>query len=430
MDKKYRDTIPGIVRSLPPTDVSDDQLDGGATARTSKKKKSKKMGPGKSGLYVEEKGYITRWWKGSDKDCTARPFEQTRDELIKRRIATLRTRETKLQIILILEILALEMSLHKENDGGEMKASTKGRKRKTQDLGLTLELLVDRLCIWQSVSIDVLASVVSSTGDDPGKKTADGRGEASARLSNQDDLRDFCVEVIVPLYVYLCAFFGSEWGLLILSFSYAARLPDKCAAVSRKLGGPSIPSPIRLSKSHSSGVGKTLKRPGAVLRRSFPDKSRRTLERVLTDERIAQTSRSRQPSLLPSLRRSATAPATPGLKLEGAETPLSLSEIPAKDSRPMTVSRSGVLVSKGLRQREVDLSIVASRSADVKSRIQSVQLGEELKGAITALKKPNRALAVKDYVESCNLRKLGGASANKSEFFLSGFSSDFCFVTL
>ena len=82
----------------------------------------------------------------------------------------------------------------------------------------------------------------------------------------------------------------------------------------------------------------------------------------------------------------------------------------------MSISRSGVLNSKELRQREVDLSVVANKkSVDAKSKKNS-QIENELKGAITALKKPNRGLAIKDYVESCERRTFNGGINANSEF--------------
>lgn len=200
--------------------------------------------------------------------------------------------------------------------------------------------------------------------------------------------------------------------------SYAARLPEKCAAVSRKLGGPSIPSPVRPSNnSKSANISKSSKRPGVVSKRSFPEASRRKFERVLTDERLAQVrGDSRRSSLVPpTLTRSATVPAIPALKRERTETPTPLSEIPAKGSRQMSVSRGGVLTSRGLHQREVDLGAsMNKKSMDAKAK-QNTQIENELKGAITALKKPNRNLAIRDYVESCERRTLNGGSNTKSE---------------
>ena len=196
--------------------------------------------------------------------------------------------------------------------------------------------------------------------------------------------------------------------------SYAARLPKQCAAVSRKLGGPNLPSPLKPSVSKATNVVKSVKRRVTLSKRpSLPGKPRRTLERVLTDERLAQNA-SRRSNLPLSLTRSVTAPAVPGLKREGSQIPLD--EVPTRDSQAMRVSRSGVLNSKRFHQREIDLGDVASRN-DLKAKKNS-QVQDELKGTITALKKPNRGLAVKDYVESCERRTLSGGPNNNSQFYL------------
>lgn len=208
MDKKYREPLPNIIQSIPPGDVSDDQMDDktGQKLKKKKKKKRKKLSPGKDGLYTEEDRYISKWWRASYDDSTAFSVEETRDQLIKRRLASLRTRETKLQIILILEVLALEMSVSKgqgttDSQKDEMKDSKKGKEKKMQDLNLILELLVDRLCIWQSLNNEDL-----SRGES-------GKTSKSTQVSSHDDLRDFCVEVIVPLYASRFYFlsFGIEF---------------------------------------------------------------------------------------------------------------------------------------------------------------------------------------------------------------------------
>ncbi|KAI9777809.1 MAG: hypothetical protein M1816_004409 [Peltula sp. TS41687] len=385
MDKKYRDPLPKIVQSLPPGDVSDDQMDDQTGQRHKKSKNRKKLSRGKDGLHTEEERYISKWWRGNYDDSTTMSVEETRDQLIKKRLASLRTRETKLQIILILEVLALEMTLSKgDRVTVDQKVETvnpkEGKGKKKQDLHLVLELLVDRLCIWQSVN-----------NEDP--SGGDTRTSSEFTLvRGQDDLRDFCVEVIVPFY--------------------AARIPEKCAAINQKLGGPSIPSPVRPSKSSKFAVGKSIKRPGLISKRSLPEVSRRKFERVVTDERLARVKDdSQRPSRPPPpLTRAATLPAVPALKRERTGTPIPMSEIPTKGSRQMSVSRSGVLNSKELRQREVDLSVIANKKGvEAKSKKNS-QIETELKGAITALRKPNRGLAVKDYVESCESRTLNGGS--------------------
>jgi len=70
----------------------------------------------------------------------------------------------------------------------------KKRKAKTpQNLAVLVDLLVDKLCIWQSLEQDDIPlenSEGKGNGAVPGKDT---------KASSSDVLSGFCVEVIVPL---------------------------------------------------------------------------------------------------------------------------------------------------------------------------------------------------------------------------------------
>ncbi|KAI9811923.1 MAG: hypothetical protein M1832_000665 [Thelocarpon impressellum] len=161
MDKKYRETIPGLVQTLPAPDLSDDDADDAAAgAKPGRKRKRKQSKPGRDGLYPLEEDFVRRWWRIAGTD--AGPPPESRDELARTRIARLRVRETELQIIMILEALALRSSTGRKDD----------RSKRRQDVGLILELLVDKLCIWQSVSDEA---------------------------AGKDRFGDFCTEVVMPL---------------------------------------------------------------------------------------------------------------------------------------------------------------------------------------------------------------------------------------
>lgn len=165
----------------------------------------------------------------------------------------------------------------------------------------------------------------------------------------------------------------------------------------QKFGGPKQHSPARppLVKAATSG---DLLKPGTSLRRQPMQKSRRTLERVLTDERIA----SRRPT--PSLSRSATDPILPGLKREGCA--VSLYSIPP--------TKLDVQKSRRYSQREVDLSAV-TQAYEAKLK-KKAKVEKELQGAIAALKKPNPRMAVKELVEAAERR---AAASNSRSRFLS-----------
>jgi hypothetical protein len=79
----------------------------------------------------------------------------------------------------------------------------------------------------------------------------------------------------------------------------------------------------------------------------------------------------------------------------------------------MNVCRGGVLKSKRFSQREIDMSfttIATNAKLQRKARVE-----EELKEAITALKKPNRSLAIKEFVETSERRVLTGSGLKSEE---------------
>jgi DNA replication regulator SLD3 len=177
--------------------------------------------------------------------------------------------------------------------------------------------------------------------------------------------------------------------------SFSARLPEQCGAISRKLGGPVVVSPARPKLMSSASLSAVSSRPGGITKRPVSTKARRSLRRVITDERHAREG-SRGASGAISLMRSATAPAIPSLKRERSETPL-LSSIPPAEPQSMLVSRGGVLKSKKFSQREVDLSSLATVND---AKLKKANIEAELKDAISALKRPNRQLAGQLQVEA------------------------------
>ncbi len=122
-------------------------------------------------------------------------------------------------------------------------------------------------------------------------------------------------------------------------------------------------------------------------------KPRRTLERVLTDERSA----SQRP---PSLSRSATEPTLPKLKREVSD--VTLSSIPL----------NRVAMHKRYSQREVDLN-AASQATEAKLK-KKAKVEQELHSAIAALKKPNPRMAVKELVEDAEKRVAGPHPKSKA----------------
>jgi DNA replication regulator SLD3 len=134
-----------------------------------------------------EDSFVHRWRTSTFQDR----FIKEGDSELKSTLEDLRTRETELQIILLLEILALDKE-HPPNDiseptKGKRKSKIKSKKVKPTEGApnpdMLLDLLVDRLCIWHSLG--------SGEGETPDK----GREGVSAK----DHLRHFSVEVITAL---------------------------------------------------------------------------------------------------------------------------------------------------------------------------------------------------------------------------------------
>lgn len=140
-------------------------------------------------------------------------------------------------------------------------------------------------------------------------------------------------------------------------------------------------------------------KPGAPVKRA-PTSARskeKTLERVLTKERMRRSMSRSAPGTI-ALLRSASVTTIPGLKREASEPLLSM--IPKGEppkSRPP-------LFSSGATVKPVD---------DPKAR-KKAQVEAELKDAISALKKPNRALAVKELADAADKRSLPATSQPKS----------------
>lgn len=199
MDKKYKETLPNIVKELPIGVFSDDENIAATFRKKTRRKKSSKIG--KDGLYPEEELSVIRWWLERRDSIDGDDSIENRDERVRLRIAEQRARETQLQIILLLETLALEASNSaktSEKDPSVVEEKRPSReKQKTKkilDLNILLDLQIDRLCIWQSMSVGECGS---STNEDKTDPRAMLRGSNVGR--KLDVLRDFCVDVILPL---------------------------------------------------------------------------------------------------------------------------------------------------------------------------------------------------------------------------------------
>lgn len=372
MDLKYRETLPASIRDALLA-LSDGEGAPGSKRRKSKKKKKL----GRNGLYPEEDGFICKWWKDRSM-MEASGQETSREAEAKKHISDLRLRETQLQILLILEVMALE-STSELNKPERAKAADEGkdtpkkpRSKKPQDLNVLLELHLDRLCIWHAVSAE------ESTAADSAKASSFNDGHMSGKKVESDAVRDFCTEVIIPFY--------------------AARLPDKCKLITRKFGVSGGISPAKKSQKRERAE------PGSEIKRQQPaPKSRRSLQRVLTDEKAAAASQSRHPSLS----RSHTAPSKQETKRDSME--------PLLPTLLSSSVRGGIQQAKRVGNREVDLNAVARQHESKLRKVQMlVDQKKELDAAIHAIRKPNRELVAKDIAEDVVERaSRGGGSSRK-----------------
>jgi hypothetical protein len=375
MDLKYREAVPSAVRDAVLADSDD--------GAKSKKRKSKKKKLGKNGLYPEEEGFIHRWWK--DRLTNETSAQDSREAESKKQISDLRLRETQLQILLVLEVMVLEMGIasaeknnaNKEKEPeGEKQTPKKPKAKKPQDLNVLLELHLDRMCIWHAVSME------ETSAADTAKTSSFSSSHMSGKKVESDAVRDFCTEVIIPFY--------------------AARVPDKCKLITRKFGVSGGISPVS-KKAQSSKAPRV--EPGAEVKRQQPaQKPRRTLQRVLTDEKAA-ASHVRHPGL----GRSKTAPLQHNLKRDTGE-PL----LPAVLSGSV---RGGIHKAKRTENREVDLNAVARQHETKLRKVQMlVDQKKELDAAIHALRKPNRELVSKDIADDAVKRvTTSGGSSRKSK---------------
>ena len=394
MDKKYRESIPDILRDLPVLLHDGDEIEQYLAPLVKKAKKFKNYKIGKNGLHPGEEIDIARWWLNHDPSEFHGDEIPTHKEIQRIRISRLKKRETLAQILLVLELMVLEQSQNaaNENDTAQNQCPAQGvhdgkRKKikKVSDPRTLLDMMVDRLCIWQSTAAEEKNQLTVDKGEEV-------RSSVSSPNLGLDDLKNFCVDVLVPFY--------------------ASRLPDLCSSICKKLGAPTPPSPIRSSKTQSTNTNKSkIVKPGTSVQRPPPPKRpRKTLERVLTDSQRPlpplPRSRSNSSAAPPSLLRSTTEPTLPSLKREISDQALA--------SIPLNRAPS-IHAQKRFSQREVDLrSAAAATEAKIKKK---TAVEQELKGAIAALKKPNARMAVKELVEASERRKdtFGKGRARKGE---------------
>ena len=198
MNKKYQETIPNLIREMR-------TLVDSSGEEKRKKRKPRKMKIGRNGLYPREDEDLRAWWAANKpelKDGEA----SVSDSQVKTYLSLLRSRETQLQIILCLEILALEPlaatagAADSQLPGVQPSIETEPPKSNTKEQNLNdlVDLHADLLCIWQSTASDEVRLLEGTQVTDHAAE-----GQKSQRASSEP-LKDFCVDIIIPLYVFPC----------------------------------------------------------------------------------------------------------------------------------------------------------------------------------------------------------------------------------
>ena len=206
-DRKYRERLPGIIRdqTMPEVDTAILNISSKNTARR-RERKAKAMKPNKNGVYAIEKDYIVNWWLCEDEAISG----QDHATLAEQRLSQLKARESLLQLLLLVEMAAIEndpvMRSTKMYQGQKLldvcetvetpEIEDAMYQKRAKQNNAQLDLLVDRLCIWQSVVVEgavenkvkkanaISSSEVAHPSADPGKS---------------DWLKEFCVDVLMPL---------------------------------------------------------------------------------------------------------------------------------------------------------------------------------------------------------------------------------------
>lgn len=198
MDKKYRDTLPSIIEEIPLGVFSEDEYEAISTSLRKKSRKNKTMKIGKDGLYPEENVRLAKWWLYRSESIGDHDSPENRKDAVRSALLEQRARETQLQIILVLETLALEASKQATSNQDPPSVAEKKKqssKKKTKegkmvDLDTLLELLVDRLCIWQSITLDDVSPI---------QTTSQKAWPEPTHSPTSDVLHNFCTDVILPL---------------------------------------------------------------------------------------------------------------------------------------------------------------------------------------------------------------------------------------
>ena len=202
LDTKYSSTVHDLVKDLPLDILSDDEecgADDYLQTKTRKSKKRKRLG--KNGLFLGEEEYIRKWYKRSLRKQADDSQNRSREERGKIAIAGQRSRETQIQVTLILEIIALERSPPPATNATSgilsepiSQAAPEAKSKKLQNLPELVDVLIERLCIWQSTDLDL-----DEQPKEQLKVVLQHDQQISSSLESSNGFEDFCTQAIVPL---------------------------------------------------------------------------------------------------------------------------------------------------------------------------------------------------------------------------------------
>lgn len=350
-DQRHKEDIPSIIR-----DSSRDTDADGTDAKRKNKKRKWKSKRDRQGFFVGETEHIQEWWQTCDTHDATTSTPQDAAGSLKHALETLRTRETFSQVIIALEILALESIPHK--DVAEVTADTTAavstepvkparKAKKPLQLDNHLDILLDRLVIWHSLSSQTLREALSDESANGGKAS--------------DELRDFCIEVIIPFFL--------------------PRLPKIAASANKKLGGPSARSPLKRQSSN--------RRPGQpAVRHSFNAR-----EQSRSSRQEAPADKDHKPALHPSLRRSVTDSQLSESRHSRRDSSASVSMASVKTLKP-DARRPVSSALDSLTRREIDLT---AASASSKERLRKKTEQEaRIREAVAGIRKPDRTTALQE----------------------------------
>ena len=198
-DAKYKDALPKLLEEVPQHLLSDDEASTTNifASRFRKSKKRKKIS--KEGFMPSEEEHAIHWWIKSLGDPSIDNSNTARQSHAKNALSDQKAREIQMQILLVVEDIALdglqkqhadkEQDLDAETEAPYQKKQQGKKSKEVDKRSNLLDLLVDKLCIWDSISQDDFA-----LPDLIPKARMDGKAGSST-----ERLRSFCTEVLVPL---------------------------------------------------------------------------------------------------------------------------------------------------------------------------------------------------------------------------------------